>query len=96
MPKFIKGKERADISPDFVENFVAGNQADYRKIRTNGDRKIVRLMWIYDINFAWTMRKIVERGYINKIIDALPIDNNVQKGIDRLLKYVKNKCNDAE
>ena len=94
MPKFIKGKERAEISPDFIDNFVAGNQADYRKIRTNGDRKIVRLMWIYDINFAWTMKKIVERGYIDKIIDALPIDDTVQKGIDRLLEYVKVKCND--
>ena len=93
MPKFIKGKERAEISPDFVYNFVAGNQADYRKIRTNGDRKIVRLMWIYDINFAWTMKKIVERGYIDKIIEALPIDDNVQKGINRLLKYVEVKCN---
>ena len=89
MPKFIKGKERADISPDFVENFVAGNQADYRKIRTNGDRKIVRLMWVYDINFAWTMKKIVERGYIDKIIDALPMDEKVIKGVERLKKYVE-------
>ena len=92
MPRFIKGKERAEISPDFIENFVAGNQADYRKIRTNGDRKIVRLMWIYDINFSWTMRKIVERGYIDKIIDALPIDDAVQNGIDRLLAHVEKKC----
>ena len=93
MPRFIKGKERPDISPDFVENFVAGNQADYRKIRTNGDRKIVRLMWVYDINFTWTMKKIVQRGYIDKIISALPIDDNVQMGIDRLLEYVEKKCN---
>ena len=97
MPKFIKGKERAEISPDFIDNFVAGNQADYRKIRTNGDRKIVRLMWIYDINFSWTMKKIVERGYIDHIIKALPLDENVQKGIDRLLAHVKQKClNDRE
>lgn len=93
MPKFIKGKEREEISPDFIENFVAGNQADYRKIRTNGDRKIVRLMWIYDINFAWTMRKIVERGYIEKIVDALPIDENVLKGVERLRRHVERIYN---
>ena len=93
MPKFIKGKERAEISPDFIENFVAGNQADYRKIRTNGDRKIVRLMWIYDINFAWTMKKIVERGYIEKIVDALPMDSDVAKGVERLRAHVNLKCN---
>ena len=89
MPNFIKGKERADISPDFVENFMSGKQADYRQIRTNGDRKIVRLMWLYDINFSWTMKKIVERGYIEQIIAALPIDDKVQIGIDRLRKHVE-------
>ncbi len=89
MPKFIKGKERADISPDFVENFMAGNQADYRQIRTNGDRKIVRLMWIYDINYSWTMKKIVERGYIDAIVKELPMDEKVAKGVERLREYVK-------
>ena len=91
MPNFIKGRS-PEISPDFVENFVAGNQADYRKIRTNGDRKIVRLMWIYDINFAWTMRKILERGYIEKIIGALPSDQNIERGIERLREHVEKIC----
>ena len=93
MPQFIKSGSRlvADISPDFVENFVTGNQADYRKIRTNGDRKIVRLMWIYDVNFSWTMRKIVERGYIDKIVANLPMDERVAEGVRRLMKHVEEK-----
>lgn len=89
MPKFIKGKGRPDISPDFVENFVTGEQADYRKIRTNGDRKIVRLMWLYDINFSWTMQKIVERGYIEKIVSNLPMDERVAEGVRRLKLHVE-------
>lgn len=89
MPKFIKGKARPDISPDFVENFVTGNQADYRKIRTNGDRKIVRLMWLYDINFSWTMQKIVERGYIEKIVSNLPMDERIAEGVRRLKLHVE-------
>ncbi|MBQ7704839.1 MAG: HD domain-containing protein [Selenomonadaceae bacterium] len=92
MPKFIKGKARADVSPDFVENFVTGKQADYRKIRTNGDRKIVRLMWVYDINFAWTMKKIVERGYIDKIVQNLPQDEKIAEGVKNLRDYVENFC----
>lgn len=91
MPHFIKneGRYNANISPDFVENFVTGKQADYRKIRTNGDRKIVRLMWIYDINFVWTMKKIVERGYIEKIVLNLPQDEKIAEGVKRLREYVK-------
>ena len=92
MPKFIKGKERAEISPDFVKKFVAGEQVDYREIRTNGDRKIVRLMWLYDVNFSWTMKKIVERGYIEQIVDALPMNEDVAKGVERLREHVRNIC----
>ena len=94
MPRFIKGKARPDISPDFVENFVTGEQADYRKIRTNGDRKIVRLMWIYDINFSWTMQKIVERGYIEKIVSNLPMDERVAEGVRRLKLHVEEKLSE--
>ena len=93
MPNFIKSKSKlsADISPDFVEKFVAGVQTDYTKIRTNGDRKIVRLMWLYDINFSWTMQKIVERGYFEKIVDNLPDDEKVAEGVKRLRKHVAEK-----
>ena len=97
LPNFIKAKGRlvADISPDFVENFVTGEQADYRKIRTNGDRKIVRLMWIYDINFPWTMQKIVERGYIEKIVSNLPMDERVAEGVRRLKTHVDKKLSEG-
>lgn len=93
MPQFVKANSRliADISPDFVENFVTGKQADYKLIRTNGDRKIVRLMWLYDINFSWTMRKIVERGYIEKIVSNLPQDERVAEGVRRLKLHVEKK-----
>ena len=92
MPNFIKNKGKlvADVSPDFVENFVTGKQADYNKIRTNGDRKIVRLMWIYDINFVWTMKKIIERGYIDKIVENLPHDEKISEGVKKLREYVEN------
>lgn len=95
MPNFIKGKARPDISPDFVENFVTGKQADYRQIRTNGDRKIVRLMWIYDINFSWTMQKIVERGYIEKIVSNLPMDEHIAEGVRRLKLHVDEKLSEV-
>ena len=92
LPNFIKGRN-PEVSPDFIENFVQGNQADYRKIRTNGDRKIVRLMWVYDINFKWTMEKILERGYIEKVVENLPMDENIAKGVQLLRKHVEKIIN---
>ncbi len=97
MPNFIRSNTDAynpEISPDFVENFISGKQADYRKIRTGGDRKIVRLMWLYDINFAWTMKKIVERGYIEKIVGNLPQNEKILEGVRKLRDLVTKKCSE--
>ena len=100
MPNFIKGAQIADISDDFVEHFAKGEQADYREIRTNGDRKIVRLMWIYNVNFAWTLKKIVERGFIEKIIENLPRNEKnsarIDEGIVLLKKFVKEKISGGD
>ena len=93
MPNFITGRS-PEISPDFIENFVQGEQADYRQIRTNGDRKIVRLMWVYNVYFKWTMKKILERGYIDKIVENLPMDEKVAQGVRRLKNYVDNFIKD--
>lgn len=80
------------ISPDFLAKFCRGEQVDYTKIRTQEDRKLVRLMWVYDINFAWTLQKMVERHYIRDIIRELPKDCEVEAGVERLLAYVDEKC----
>jgi len=91
-PKFIKQTAEQSISPQFIADFQAGKQADYRKLRTQGDRKIVRLMWVYDINFSWTLQRIVERGYIDLIIKYLPQQPGVAEGLVRLQSYVQQKC----
>ncbi|MBR6710304.1 MAG: HD domain-containing protein [Selenomonadaceae bacterium] len=92
-PNFIEVQSRQEVSPDFLEIFVAGKQADYHQIRTHGDRKLVRLLWIYDVNFSWTLRRIVEAGYVDAIIASLePKNERMQMGIDRLKGYIKRKC----
>ncbi|MFV0635474.1 HD domain-containing protein [Mitsuokella sp. WILCCON 0060] len=91
-PKFIAADASQLISPDFIEDFKAGRQADYRKLRTYGDRKLVRLLWIYDINFSWTLREIVKRGYVDRIIHYLPEQPGVDEGVKRLRAYIAKKC----
>ena len=88
LPNFITGRS-PEISPDFLEKFVRGEQVDYREIRTNGDRKLVRLMWVYNIYFKWTMKKILERGYIDEIVKNLPMNERVAEGVRRLKNYVE-------
>lgn len=91
-PKFMAGLKSQQVTEPFVQALVEGRQADYHAIRTHGDRKVVRLLWVYDINFAWTMRSIVERGYIDRVIHALPHGRELTIGFEKLKSYVAKKC----
>lgn len=95
---FMKGPngsatgEKGVFAPGFLERFVNGQQVDYTMIRTNEDRKLVRLMWVYDVNFAWTLRRIRDKGYIDAIVANLPPLPQVELGVRRLEEYVAKKC----
>ena len=89
---FLVPPDGTGVSPDFLEKFIAGEQVDYTKIRTMDDRKLVRLMWVYDVNFSWTLQRVKERGYIEDIIAHLPEDSRMALGIERLHAYVEKKC----
>ena len=91
-PNFVPSDAAQEVSPDFVADFAAGRQADYYRLRTHGDRKIVRLMWIYDINFMWTLRRIVERGYVDAFIESLPAQDGIAEGVARLRAYIERLC----
>lgn len=90
-PKFIHTSASQEVSPDFAADFMAGKQADYHNIRTHGDRKIVRLMWVYDLNFAWTLEKVMEQGYVKMVMDSLPKTPEIEEGIKRMENYIAEK-----
>lgn len=60
-------------------------------MRTQDDRKLVRLMWVYDVYFAWSLKQIVEQNYIEDIINNLVQDEKMMQGITRLRNYIQEK-----
>jgi hypothetical protein len=89
---YIAPSDGSGFSPHFLEQFLAARQCDYTQIRTQDDRKLVRLMWLYDVNFSWTLQRIVARGYVDKIIACLPEDELLAAGIKHLRDYLADKC----
>ncbi|GAA0204934.1 HD domain-containing protein [Selenomonas dianae] len=91
-PNFVPSDAAQEVSPDFIADFAAGGQADYYRLRTHGDRKIVRLLWIYDINFAWTLRRIVARGYVEAFTESIPKQEGIAEGVARMRAYIERRC----
>lgn len=80
------------ISPVFLQNFLAGVQCNYSDCRTEDDKKIIRLMWAYDINSSWALEQIVQKGYFDKIYQNLPHTPEIVQGMNKLCDYVRKKC----
>ena len=93
---FIESSDGSGLNSQFVKQFVNGEQVDYTQIRTMDDRKLVRLMWVYDVNFSWTLRHMVARGYIKRLIECLPESEDITRGVERLRAYVAEKCRETD
>lgn len=93
---YLGPTDNKGFAPGFVEMFARGEQVDYTKMQTQDDRKLVRLMWVYDVNYAWTLQRICQRGYVDKIINNLMDTPTVRQGVERMRKYIAEKCAETD
>lgn len=77
----------------FAKAFLEGKQCDYTYMKTIEDRKLVRLLWLYNINYKWSMEQILSQGHFMKIATTLPENEITFAGIKRLKVYLAEKYN---
>lgn len=85
----LTSADTEDISSSILEGLLNAKQCDYSLSKTMSDRKILLLIWIYDISFAYTLEKIKEYHYIEKICQKLPHNPKLQKGLERVSTYLQ-------
>lgn len=59
-------------SPEVAAAVLARQPIDYRQLKTIDDVKLMQLGWVFDINFAATLLRIRDRGYLDELIRLLP------------------------
>ncbi|RJQ18082.1 MAG: HD family phosphohydrolase [Nitrospiraceae bacterium] len=65
--------------------------ASYSSIKTENDFRIMKLSWVFDMNFRESIRLLQERNYIGKIADKLPQTEEVVKALSFLQQYVTER-----
>jgi hypothetical protein len=78
-------------SAQVVEKILSERLIDYRDLRTWNDMKLCQLGWVYDINFAPTLERIKQRGFLEKIFEFLPQKADVEKVREKILGYVDSR-----
>ena len=77
-----------EYSKAFVENLLQQQSCSYGDVKNCNDRKLLQLSWIYDINFTFSLSEIAREGYIKKIIDTLPANQDMQTVQDHLQAFI--------
>jgi hypothetical protein len=78
-------------TPSLLDKLLTGGQSLYTAMKTPDDRKLVRLMWIYDINYSWTIQQILAKNYVNVIFNYLPDEAEFHEAKKKLHDYMQRK-----
>ncbi|SFL85885.1 HD domain-containing protein [Pelosinus propionicus] len=76
-------------SAKIVKDILQGKLVEYPDIKTGNDLMLFRLSWIYDIYFSYSFSYIIEQGYIEKLIAALPAQEEIACVQRCLWQYAK-------
>jgi hypothetical protein len=78
-------------SDEVVQKVLNGERIDYRLLKTWNDCKLIQLSWVYDVNFAPTLERIKQRGFLEKLIDFLPANEDIERVRAKVLEYVDSR-----
>jgi HD superfamily phosphohydrolase YqeK len=80
--------DNLSYSAEVLEGILRGRQIDYNELRTWNDMRLMQLGWVYDVNFAATLKRIRQRKFLEKIFDFLPETEDIDKVRKKVFEYV--------
>ncbi|HET7318046.1 MAG TPA: HD domain-containing protein [Nitrospirota bacterium] len=68
-------------SPVVVASLARREMAKKSDLTTLNDFKLLQLAWLYDLNFASSLRMVLERGYIDRLAGLLPDTDEIRRAV---------------
>ncbi len=84
----IELPDTPEYSREILESVIAGRRVDYKLLRTWNDMKLCELGWVYDVNFAPTLKRIRDREYIEQVLEFLPNNPDIQRAASAVFAYI--------
>ncbi len=64
---------------------------DFSSVRNQNDMILLRLGWVFDLNFAPSCRQVLERNYIERLCTQLPVNKEIEEMKQRLTSYLRDR-----
>lgn len=80
-----------DYSPVLLERLRNGEPLPYGEVKTAADRRLVRIGWLLDVNYARVLEILDKEGHIDRLLNQLP-DSTAGRDIkQQVQKYLAAK-----
>jgi len=79
------------ISDTFFYNIMNLKPIKYSDLKSLTEFKLLKLGWIYDLNFKRSFEIVKERGYLESIYTTLPKTERVESVYKRVNEFMDNK-----
>lgn len=90
-PLELEYADEPTCSPHIIEAIETHAQVDYTTLKTLNDMKLLLLAMIFDVNFAPTLKRIKEHGYVGQLLQLLPNNEVMEKVGQTMRAYMENK-----
>lgn len=84
--------ETGKISEELVETLAKNGQASYGQVTCMADFLLVQLSWVFDLNYAPSFQRILDRRVIERIEKRLPAEPRVRSLIEKARKYAQSSA----
>lgn len=88
-------KEEGEISPHIVEDIFNKRLSNNLYIKNAYDMRVLRIGWVFDLNFSESFLIYKEKGYLDKSMEALPKNDLIKKIYDFVNDYIEEKIKTA-
>jgi hypothetical protein len=80
-----------ECSPAVIASLNRREMVRLTSLRTLNDFRLLQLAWIYDLNFAPSLRLVLERSVIEQLTASLPQTAAISRVVDNLGNYVNER-----
>jgi len=82
-------------SPEVLESLRRTEMVQMSALKTLNDFKLLQLAWIFDLNFASSLRIVAERRTIERMAALLPDADEIRNAVDFVRDYVAGRLRET-
>ncbi len=78
-------------SKKVISSLLSGKLVEYSDLVWINDFKLMLLSWVYDFNFAHTQTQVINKAYLERILNLLPNTADIKQVEEKICTYMQSK-----